>query len=103
MLVSNFLSVRKDAVAGKFEVDPSSKQFKNSEEEAYELRNSHLSTITHHFKDTNQFMVAIKSMQALTKKLRVSDSCQCVFPEQLLISFEEFITICFHSFFHVRS
>ncbi|XP_026288385.1 probable leucine--tRNA ligase, mitochondrial [Frankliniella occidentalis] len=71
MLVSHFLSVRDSAKTGILKPNPSSLSFSEGEKEAYSLRNKHLSTITHNYRNTHQFMVAIKSMQQLTKQLKL--------------------------------
>ncbi|KAK3933294.1 putative leucine--tRNA ligase, mitochondrial [Frankliniella fusca] len=71
MLVSLFISVRNRAMSGELKPDLSSPSFIKGMQEIYSFRNRHLSIITHNYRNTHQFMVAIKSMQQLTKQLRL--------------------------------
>lgn len=71
MLVSHFVALREEVKMGKLKHNPSGPQYIEGEETAYQLRNKNLSTITFNYRNNHQFMVAIKSMQTLTKKLKV--------------------------------
>lgn len=70
MLTSHFISIREAANNGELTHDKSSPVYLKGEEEVYDLRNKMLSVITQSYKHTHQFMVAIKSMQSSTKKLK---------------------------------
>ncbi|XP_034237398.1 probable leucine--tRNA ligase, mitochondrial [Thrips palmi] len=71
VLVSHFISIRQQAKLGKLKADTSSPAFIDGEKQLYVLRNESLSIITHNYKNTHQFFISIKSMQTLTKKLKL--------------------------------
>ena len=75
-LVTHFIALREKAKTGELKLNPTAVNYVEGDMTAYLLRNKSLSTITHNYRHTHQFMVAIKSMQALTKKLKV---CFCDF------------------------
>lgn len=71
VLVSHFILIRQEAMLGKLKPNTSSPAFLDGENQLYLLRNEHLSIITYNYKITHQFFVSIKSMQKLTKKLKL--------------------------------